>query len=81
MHVEIRLKDETDAQLDREPDVVYVAEYMEPPRRELTASEQAAADFLSRVFEDLYEALRPVVAHWFRTRVVPAVKAKRDEFR
>jgi hypothetical protein len=39
------------------------------------------ADFLSRVIEDLYEALKPVVAHWFRVRVVPAVKAKRDDLR
>lgn len=80
-HVEIRLKAETDAPLDQEPEVVYVSEYVEAPRQELTASQQAAADFLSRVMEDLYEALKPVVAHWFRTRVVPAVKTKREELR
>jgi hypothetical protein len=77
-HVEIRLKGEVDSP---EPEVVYVTEYLETPRREPTASQQAAADFLSRFIEDLYEALKPVVAHWIRTRAVPAVKAKCDEFR
>ncbi|MBF4768599.1 hypothetical protein ISU10_12585 [Nocardioides agariphilus] len=80
-HVEIRLKDAADAELDQEPEVVYVTEYVESPRRELTPSEQARADFLNRVIEDLYEVLKPVVAHWFKTRVVPAVKAKREELR
>jgi hypothetical protein len=80
-HVEIRLKDTVGADLDQEPEVVYVTEYVESPRRELTPSEQATADFLNRVIEDLYEALKPVVAHWFRVRVVPAVKAKREELR
>lgn len=80
-HVEIRLKNTADADLDQEPGVDYVTEYVESPRRELTPSEQAMADFLSRVIEDLYEALKPVVAHWFRVRVVPAVKAKRDDLR
>ena len=78
-HVEIRLKDETDAPVDQEPEVVYVPEYVETPRQELTPAQQATADFLSRVMEDLYEALKPVVAHWFMTRVVPAMKTKREE--
>jgi hypothetical protein len=80
-HVEIRLKDETDAPVDQEPEVVYVPEYVETPRQELTPAQQATADFLSRVMEDLSEALKPVVAHWFKTRVVPAMKAKREELR
>ena len=80
-HVEIRLKDVADAQLDPEPEVVYVIECVEAPQRELTASQQATADFVSRVLEDLYEALKPVVAHWFRTRAVPAMRAKRAELR
>lgn len=80
-HVEIRLKDGADEQLDQEPEVVYVTEYVEAPRRELTPSEQAAADFLSRVLEDLYEALKPVVVRWLRTRAIPAMKAKRAELR
>ena len=67
--------------MDPEPQVVYVTEYVDAPRRELTRSQQATADFLGRVIEDLYEALKPVVAHWFRTRAVPAMKAKRDEYR
>lgn len=80
-HVEIRLKDVADAELDQEPEGVYLTEYVESPRRELTPSEQARADFLNRLIEDLYEVLKPVVAQWFRTRVMPAVKAKREEFR
>lgn len=80
-HVEIRLKDEADASLDQEPEVIYVPEYVEAPRQEFTPAQQATADFLGRVMEDLYEALKPVVAHWFRTRVVPAMKAKREERR
>lgn len=80
-HVEIRLKDAADADLDQEPEVIYVPEYVESPQRELAPSQQAAADFLGRIAEDLYEALKPVVAHWFRTRVVPAVKAKRQELK
>lgn len=80
-HVEIRLKDAADAQPDPQPEVVYVTEYVDTPRRELTAAEQARADFLNRAIEDLYDVLKPVVAHWFRTRVVPAMKAKRDELR
>lgn len=78
-HVEIRIKDRTDAPLDQEPEIVYVPEYVETPRQELTPAQQATADFLSRVMEDLYEAIKPVVAHWFKTRVVPAMKAKREE--
>lgn len=80
-HVEIRLKDESDEQLDPEPEVVYLTQYLEAPRRELTPSEQAAADFMSRVLEDLYEALKPVVVRWLRTRAIPAMKAKRVELR
>lgn len=60
---------------------MYVTEYVESPRRELTPSEQARADFLNRVIEDLHEVLKPLVARWFRTRVVPTVKAKREELR
>lgn len=80
-HVEIRLKDAADADLDQAPEVIFVPEYVESPQRELTASQQATADFLSRIAEDLYEALKPVVAHWFRTRVAPSVKAKRKELK
>lgn len=80
-HVEIRLKDAGDAELDQEREVVYLTEYVESPQRVLTPSEQARADLLNRVIEDLYEVLKPVVAHWFRTRVVPAVKAKREVLR
>ncbi len=43
-HVEIRLKDAADAQPDPQPEVVYVTEYVDTPRRELTAAEQARAD-------------------------------------
>lgn len=80
-HVEIRLKDTAAADLDQEPEVVYVTEYAESPRRELTPSEQATADLLNRVIEDLYEVLKPVVADWVRVRVVPALKAKREALR
>lgn len=80
-HVEIRIKDETDAPLDQEPEIVYVPEYVQTPRQELTPTQQAWNDFASRVMDDLYEALKPVVAHWFKTRVLPAMKAKHEELR
>ena len=80
-HVEIRLKDEGDSQSVQEPEVIYVTEYVEAPRPpELSMAEQAAADFLSRVIEELIEAAKPHVAHWWNTHVIPAMRAQRDDF-
>jgi hypothetical protein len=80
-HVEIRLKDEGDSQAVQEPEVIYVAEYAEasrPPERSM--AEQVAVDFLNRVIEELIEAAKPHVAQWWKTRVIPAMRAKRDDF-
>ena len=80
-HVEIRLKDEGDSQSVHEPEVIYVTEYVEAPRPPgRSMAEQAAADFLSRVIDELIEAAKPHVAHWWNTYVIPAMRAKRDDF-
>lgn len=80
-HVEIRLKDERDSPAEQEPDVIYVTEYVEAARpRELSVAEQMALDFLSRAIDELFEAAKPAVAHWWDTRVIPAVRAKREHF-
>jgi hypothetical protein len=80
-HVEIRLKDEGDSQSVQEPEVIYVTEYVEAPRPpELSMAEQAAVDFLRRVIDELIEAAKPHVAHWWNTHVIPALRAKRDDF-
>jgi hypothetical protein len=80
-HVEIRLKDEGDSQSVQEPEVIYVTEYVEAPRPpELSMAEQAAVDFLRRVIDELIEAAKPHVAHWWNTHVIPAMRAKRDDF-
>jgi hypothetical protein len=80
-HVEIRLKNEGDSQSVQEPGVIYLTEYVEAPRPpERSMAEQAAADFLSRVMDDLIEAAKPLVARWWNTHVVPAMRAKRDDF-
>src|SRR4051812_20262401 len=77
-HVEIRLKDETGAQSVQEPEVIYVHEYVEAPRQpERSVAEQAIADFLSRVIDELIEAAKPHVAHWWNSQAVPAIRAKR----
>jgi hypothetical protein len=80
-HVEIRLKDEGDSQPVQEPEVIYVTEYVEAPRPpERSMAEQAAADFWNRVIEELVEAAKPHVANWWNTHVIPAMRAKRDDF-
>lgn len=78
-HVEIRLKG--DSQGVPEPEVIYVTEYVEAPRPpERSLAEQMAADFSKRVIEELIEAAKPHVAHWWNTHVIPAMRAKRDDF-
>jgi hypothetical protein len=80
-HVEIRLKDEGDSQSVHEPEVIYVTEYVEAPRPpERSMAEQAAADFLRGAIDELIEAAKPHVAHWWNTQVIPAMRAKRDGF-
>jgi hypothetical protein len=80
-HVEIRLKDEDDSQSVPEPEVIYVTEYAEAPQPpELSVAEQAVLYFLTRVIDELIEASKPHVAHWWVTHVIPAMRAKRDDF-
>lgn len=81
-HVEIRLRDEgEDDRAEPEPPVVYIHEYIEPVRRqEPTWLEELAADLLHEVINDLVEAAKPHVIHWRDTKVIPALKAKRDDF-
>lgn len=81
-HVEIRLKDEgEDDQSEPEPQVVYIHEYIEPQRpQERTWVEEIAAELVNQVINDLVEAAEPYVVHWRDTKVIPAVKAKCDDF-
>lgn len=78
-HVEIRLKDEGDPCSVQEPEVIYVTELDAPPPRELSVAQQAVADFLTRVIDELIDAAKPHVAHWWITQVIPAMRAKRDD--
>lgn len=80
-HVEIRLKDEGDPQSVLKREVIHTTEYVETPRQpERSIAEQAMADFLYRVIDELIEAAKPHVAHWWNTQVIPAMRAKRDDF-
>lgn len=79
-HVEIRLKAQGDSRSVQEPEVIYVTEYVEASRPlERSVGQQAVADFLSQVIEDLVEVAKPLVAHWWNTQVIPAMRAKRDD--
>jgi hypothetical protein len=81
-HVEIRLKDEGEGdQSEPDPQVIYIDEYIEPQRpQEQTWLEEIAADLVSQVINVLVEAAKPHVVHWRDTKVIPAVKAKCDDF-
>jgi hypothetical protein len=78
-HVEIRLKDEGDSYSVQEPEITYVTEFDAPSPRELSVAQQAIADLLTRVIDELIDAARPHVANWWNTQVVPAMRAKRDD--
>ena len=81
-HVEIRLRDQgEDDQSEPEPQVVYIHEYIEPLRpQEPTWLEELAAELLHQVISELVEAAKPHVVHWRDTKVIPAVRAKCDDF-
>lgn len=81
-HVEIRLKEDgADDQSEPEPHVVYIHEYIELQRpQEPTWVEELAAALLDRAINDLVEAAKPHVVHWRDTKVIPAVRAKCDDF-
>lgn len=80
-HVEIRLKDEGNPQSVLKREVTHMTEYVETPRQpERGIAEQAMADFLNRVIDELIEAAKPHVAHLWNTQVIPAMRAKRDDF-
>lgn len=78
-HVEIRLKSESE--LDDEPEVVYVTEYVFDRQSQLTPGQQIVADFMQQVIDGLIEIGKPVFAHWWETQAVPAIAAKRESFR
>ncbi len=64
----------------QEPEVIYVTEYVDAPRPiERSVAEQALLDFLSRVADEVIEAAKPRIAHWWNTQVIPALRAKRDD--
>ena len=79
-HAEIRVKDKGESQSVQEPEVSYVTEYADTRPPERSMAKQAAADFLDRVIDELIEAAKPPVAHWLNTHVIPAMRAKRDDF-
>ena len=79
-HVEIRLKDGGALPSTREPEVIYVTEYVERPgSRELTPEQQATADFVRDVLNGLIEVATPYVAEWWDTRLRPAIVATLDD--
>jgi hypothetical protein len=78
-HVEIRLKDEDDSESVQEPEVIYVTEYVDAPQqREPSVAEQAVADFLRGIADELIEAAKPHVVHWWNTQVIPALRGSDD---
>ena len=78
-HVEIRLKDgDEDPQAEPELQAVHIHQHVEPP--EPTVMEVIAAAFVNRVIDELVETARPHVVRWRDTKVIPAIKAKRDDF-
>jgi hypothetical protein len=80
-HVEIRLRDEgEDDRSEPEPQVVYIHEYIEPRPQEPTWLEELADEILQQAINVLVEAAKPRVVHWRDTKVIPAVKAKCDDF-
>jgi hypothetical protein len=80
-HVEIRLKVEgEDDQLEPEPRVVHTYDYIEPQQpREQSWVDQLAAELLRQAINDLVEAAKPHVVRWRDTKLIPVVKAKRDD--
>jgi hypothetical protein len=75
-HVEIRLKGGgKDHQSEPEPHDVYGDEYLERTR-----GQELAAAVAERVINHLVEAATPHVVHWRDTVLIPAMKAKWDDF-
>ncbi|WP_240140289.1 hypothetical protein [Streptomyces sp. MUM 178J] len=75
-HVEIRLRAEKESSFADKPEIVYVTEYVEDQRPQLTPGQQAVADITGQIIEALVEIAKPRVAHWWRTRAAPALVAK-----
>jgi hypothetical protein len=75
-HVEIRLVgDGKNHQSEPEPHDVYGDRYLEP-----TWGQELTAAIVMRVIDHLIEAATPRVAHWWDTVLIPAMKAKWDDF-
>lgn len=77
-HVEIRLKAEKESSLADRPEIVYVTEYVEDQRPQLTPGQQAVADITVQIIEGLVEIAKPRVAHWWHTWAAPVLVAKRE---
>ncbi|MFE5854464.1 hypothetical protein ACFQ61_14775 [Streptomyces sp. NPDC056500] len=75
-HVEIRLKAEKEESFTDKPEIVYVTEYVEDQRPQLTPGQQAVADITGQIIEGLVEIAKPHVAHWWHTRAAPVLVAK-----
>ncbi|MCX5034679.1 hypothetical protein [Streptomyces coelicoflavus] len=75
-HVEIRLKAEKESGSTDKPEIVYVTEYAENQRPQLTPGQQAVADIAYQIIGDLVEIAKPRVAHWWHTRAAPVLVAK-----
>lgn len=75
-HVEIRLKAEDESGFTHEPEIVYVTEYVEDQRPQLTPGQQAVAEIAGQIIGDLVEFAKPHVAHWWHTRAAPVLVAK-----
>ncbi|MEU3125698.1 hypothetical protein ABZ804_18280 [Streptomyces sp. NPDC047726] len=50
-HVEIRLKAEKESSFADKPEIVYVTEYVEDQRPQLTPGQQAVADITGQIIE------------------------------
>ncbi|MFF2159767.1 hypothetical protein ACFVWP_03415 [Streptomyces sp. NPDC058175] len=70
-HVEIRVKAEGGSGFADKPEIVYVTEYVEDQRPQLTPGQQAVADIAGQIIDGLVEIAKPLVAHWWHTQTVP----------
>ncbi|XUL85304.1 hypothetical protein ACQ86D_00195 [Streptomyces galilaeus] len=75
-HVEIRLKAEKESGFADKPEIVYVTEYVEDQRPQLTPGQQAMADIAGQIIDGLVEIAKPLVAHWWHTQTVPFLVAR-----
>ncbi|WP_328718570.1 hypothetical protein OHT52_03135 [Streptomyces sp. NBC_00247] len=77
-HVEIRLKAEDESGFADRPEIVYVTEYVEDQRPQLTPGQQLQAEIARQIIESLVEVAKPLVARWWHTQAEPFLVAKRE---